>query len=172
MAMNEKFSSEFSVQICALLDQAVEKIDHCLDQLDDEQIWWRPEKGLNSIGNLLLHICGNLRQWCIVPVNDLPDNRKREAEFTTDHMDRKELLDLVNSTVGEAKQSIRRIAGHQLLSQKLIQGFHVNLMNALLHTTTHFQGHTHQIIYLTRLQKKETYRFHFTVESDRNSVPM
>ena len=37
-------------------------VKHCLSQLDDGQVWQRPRPAMNSIGNLLLHLCGNLRQ--------------------------------------------------------------------------------------------------------------
>ena len=170
--MSDKISSEFSVQICLLLDQASDKIFHCLDQLDHGQIWWRPEKNLSSIGNLLLHICGNLRQWCISPLSGIEFDRDRESEFTTITMDRDELIQLIQNTTNDAKQAIHRVQADQLLNSIMIQGFRVNLMNALLHTATHFQGHTHQVIYLTRLQKKEDYRFHWSPDFKRDRVPM
>ncbi len=43
------------------LDSALERIQHCLGQLTDGQVWHRSQPGLNSIGNLILHLCGNLR---------------------------------------------------------------------------------------------------------------
>ena len=75
------FTSEFSHEMSHLIDASLLKIDHCLGQLNDEQIWWRPGEGQNSIGNLLLHMCGNLRQWAIVPLTDGEDQRDRAAEF-------------------------------------------------------------------------------------------
>ena len=170
--MNEKFASEFSVQLVRLLDQAMDKIEHCLDQLSDAEIWWRPEPDLNSIGNLILHISGNLRQWCVASLNQQPDIRDRAMEFATRSIDRVELLDIVRLAVADAKTAILRLQKVQLLEPVVIQGFNVNRMNALLHTATHFQGHTHQIILLTRLQKKDAYQFNWKPESDRSHVPM
>src|SRR5262245_29165669 len=45
------------------LADALKRIEHCLAQLNDEQVWWRPTESMNSIGNLLLHLAGNVRQW-------------------------------------------------------------------------------------------------------------
>src|SRR5579871_3625861 len=58
-----------------------DKIRHCLEQLDDAQVWWRPSPEMNSIANLILHLCGNLSQWIIAGVGGAPDNRKRPEEF-------------------------------------------------------------------------------------------
>ena len=61
---------------------AFAKIKHCLDQLTDGQVWWRPKPSLNSIGNLILHLCGNLRQWVVCGVGGATDNRDRPSEFS------------------------------------------------------------------------------------------
>src|SRR5437773_12351320 len=63
------------------LDSALLRIKHCLGQLNDEQVWHRSQPGLNSISNLILHLCGNLRQWVVAGVGDAPDERNRPAEF-------------------------------------------------------------------------------------------
>jgi hypothetical protein len=63
------------------LESALERIEHCLEQLNDEQVWVRSQPSLNSIGNLILHLCGNLRQWIVAGVGGSPDVRNRPAEF-------------------------------------------------------------------------------------------
>ena len=170
--MSDKIASEVSVQLCRLLDQAVQKIDHCLEQLSDEQIWWRPEPNMNSIGNLLLHVSGNLRQWCVCVLRDLPDTRDRDAEFTTIQMDRYELEKIFRTAVDDAKAAMFRLRQEQLLQPAIVQGFEINVIHCLVHTTTHFQGHVHQILQLTRLQKKSEYRFAWSANSSRDRVPM
>jgi hypothetical protein len=64
------------------LDNSVARIKHCLDQLDDEQLWWRPKPDMNSIANLILHLCGNVGQWIIAGLSGAPDTRNRPQEFT------------------------------------------------------------------------------------------
>src|SRR5262245_12247263 len=80
---NSKSDSEAFLQ-CArsALAKGVRKIKHCLNQLDDTQLWHRPLPEMNSIANILIHLCGNLRQWIISGVGGAPDARNRLAEFT------------------------------------------------------------------------------------------
>jgi len=64
-----------------LLNDYLPKIQRCLEQLTDEQIWWRPNSQTNSIGNLVLHLSGNARQWIVCGLGDQPDHRNRSLEF-------------------------------------------------------------------------------------------
>ena len=57
------------------------RIVGCLEQLSDDEIWWRPNEASNSIGNLVLHICGNMRQWIISGLGGAEDLRQRDKEF-------------------------------------------------------------------------------------------
>ena len=86
-----------------LLAQSLRKIRHCLGQLKQEQIWWRPEPGLNSIGNLILHLSGNLNQWAVAGITGAHDERQREAEFQAEQShNRDELLSLLEQSVERA----------------------------------------------------------------------
>ena len=156
-----------------LLDSAMIKINHCLEQLSDDQVWWRPSDEANSIGNLLLHISGNLRQWGIVPLRGEKDLRERQEEFDfRGPMDRDELMSLVNRTVSEAKDEFAQLDESRLLTEAVIQGFPVTLYKAMMHTTTHFIGHAHQIILLTRIQLGREYKFQWSPEAERGKLPM
>ena len=64
------------------LTKALERIKHCLGQLTDEQIWQREAESMNSIGNLILHLCGNLRQWIVAGIGGEQDLRRRPNEFS------------------------------------------------------------------------------------------
>src|SRR3984893_12120525 len=57
------------------------RIVGCLEQLSDEEIWWRPNAASNSVGNLVLHVCGNMRQWIISGLGGAADLRERDKEF-------------------------------------------------------------------------------------------
>ena len=76
--MGEQFVTEARQQ----LDASVRLIRHCLDQLDDAQVWWRPREDMNSVGNLLLHLAGNLKQRFGSVIGGEPDVRDRFGEFT------------------------------------------------------------------------------------------
>jgi uncharacterized damage-inducible protein DinB len=170
---SESVAIDFCVISSDLLDQSMIKICHCLAQLTEDQIWWRPEPGLNSIGNLCLHVCGNLRQWGIVPLTGTEDTRQREEEFSKEiRMSTTELLRVLDSTVLESKKNWLNVGEAKLLERRTIQGFEVSLMQAISHTSTHFVGHTHQIIMLTRMQLGDGYQYQWTAESDRGQLPI
>lgn len=156
-----------------LLHQSMIKIRHCLAQLDSGGVGWRPFDGGNSIANLVLHICGNLRQWTLTGIGGEPDLRDRAAEFTADDpVSPTELVNLAEMTSNAARSLILGLGEGELVERRRIQGFDVTVLQAIHHTTTHFAGHTHQIILLTRLQLGEKYRFQWTPQADRGSVPI
>lgn len=166
-------SIEFSRLNDDLLTQAMSKIQHCFGQLNESQIWWRPEPSMNSIGNLVLHMAGNLRQWGVTPFTMASDRRDRESEFQNDiRVAQDELLKTLVTVVGEAKEEWKHLAHGQLLRPVEIQGFDVNHMHAILHASSHFVGHTHQIIQLTRLQLGPAYQFHWTPAEERGDLPL
>ena len=81
-----------------LLGDYLPKIERCLEKLSDEQIWWRANEESNSIGNLILHLCGNARQWIVCGVGSAPDARNRDAEFEQrDLIPRDELVTLLRA---------------------------------------------------------------------------
>ena len=144
----------------AFIERAIEfltgeylpKIERCLEKLTDEQIWWRANEESNSIGNLVLHLCGNARQWIICGLGSEPDNRTRDAEFARrDPLARSELLELLQSTIADVESVLRGLDPSTLLEQRKIQGSDVDVLQAIFHVTEHFSMHTGQIILLTKL---------------------
>lgn len=169
----DQITSETISESIHLLEQSVRKIEHCLKQLDSDQIWWRPAPELNSIGNLILHICGNLNQWAVNGIPDLKDERQRDLEFRADiSLSVDELTGLMNQTVAQAAAVIHSLSPEKLLETRQIQGFTVTVLGAISHTVPHFVGHTHQIIYLTRLQLGNAYQFDWFPGSQQKRVPI
>ena len=142
------------------LASALAKIKHCLGQLTDEQVWWHSRPSLNSIGNLILHLCGNLRQWIVAGLGGAADSRDRPAEFTElGPIPREELLRKLEAVVGEARAVLARQTARQLLEARRIQGFDVTGLAAVFDTVPHFRGHTQEIIGMTRLLLGDAYQF-------------
>jgi hypothetical protein len=142
------------------LASAMARIRHCLDQLSDEQVWWRAQSSLNSIGNLLLHLCGNVRQWIVAGLGGTADTRFRPGEFTErGPLPKAELLDKLGAVVEEAKNVLGRLTAEQLLEVRRIQGHDVSGLAAIFSSIPHFRGHTQEIIGMTRLQLGDRYRF-------------
>jgi uncharacterized damage-inducible protein DinB len=128
------------------------KIEGCLEQLDDNQIWWRPNPQSNSIGNLVLHLCGNARQWIVAGLGGSDDLRNRDAEFAqTEVIDRAELTSLLRSTIAEVVATLEALEPNRLLEKRQIQGSEVDVLQAVFHVTEHFSMHTGQIILLTKV---------------------
>ncbi|HEY0385494.1 MAG TPA: DinB family protein, partial [Pyrinomonadaceae bacterium] len=133
----------------------------CLEKLSDEEIWWRPNDGSNSIGNLLLHLSGNVGQWITSGVGERPDTRARQAEFDERRiLSRAVVLKRLQETLAEADEVLASIVPSGLLEPRHIQGTDVTVLEAVFHVVEHFSMHTGQIILLTKLLKDEDLRFY------------
>ena len=162
MTMSETVSKAFITRASAfLLGDYLPKIERCLEKLTDEQIWWRANEESNSIGNLILHLCGNARQWIICGVGAQPDNRNRDAEFARrDPIPRAELLTLLRSTLSEIQSTLETLDPSLLLERRKIQGHDVDILEAIFHVTEHFSMHAGQIFLLTKLLTGTDLRFY------------
>ncbi|MFT5300997.1 MAG: hypothetical protein ACI87E_000630 [Mariniblastus sp.] len=170
---NSELSDEFARLSADLLDQSMSKIRHCVNQLNESQIWWRPGPSMNSVGNLLLHLAGNLKQWGVVPFTLATDRRDRESEFQNDaNCDSNELMAQLQQIVNDAKEQWQHLAGGQLRRKIDIQGFDVTHMHAITHASSHFVGHAHQIISLARMQLGSGYQFHWSPKEERDDLPI
>jgi hypothetical protein len=146
-----------------LLDRCVIKIAHCLDQLSEEQVWWRPADSMNSIGNLILHLCGNMRQWMVAGIGGAADIRQRSAEFAErGPIPKAELLARLKKVVAETKEAFARTRPTDMARERVIQGTTVTGWQAIFQTIPHFNGHTQEIISFTRMQLGDAYKFHWT----------
>lgn len=151
---------EFIRDMGLCLSECVDRIEHCLDQLNDDQVWWRPHDSLNAIGNLLLHLCGNLRQWVLAGVDNADHQRDRPAEFSArGPISKSELIGLVMEHANDARRVMAKVTADRLLEVRRIQGFDVTVMRAIIDSISHFKAHTQEIIFLTRIQLSDEYRF-------------
>jgi uncharacterized damage-inducible protein DinB len=127
------------------------KIERCLEQLTDEEVWWRANQESNSIGNLLLHLSGNARQWIVCGLGGAPDQRERQEEFDQRALiQRSELLAKLKQTIAEVDDALERFDPAQMLSARQIQGTEVTALEAIFHVVEHFSMHTGQIVLLTK----------------------
>ncbi|MFT3883749.1 MAG: DUF1572 family protein [Gemmatales bacterium] len=162
----------FIKEIRARLSDSFERIIHCVSQLSDQQVWWRPQESMNSIANILLHLCGNMRQWIIHGVTNAPDHRDRPEEFSNRSMLAKnELIARLAKVVHESDQLLSAMNERQLLLERRIQGFDETVLSAILNSVSHFNGHTQEIVYITRLQLGSSYRFAWTPSTPEQGAP-
>ena len=137
------------------------RIETCCGKLSADQIWMRGSDNQNAIGNLILHLAGNVRQWILSGVGGEPDQRIRDLEFSArGGQAPADLLGNLRATVDAACGVIRAVPHAQLTERRIIQGHDVNLFEAILHVVEHFSGHTAQIIFITKMLTGEDLGFY------------
>ena len=138
------FSEErLKLFVCQIVD--------CLGRLSDEQIWVRGSDNENAVGNLVLHLCGNVRQWIGCGVMGLPDTRDRQSEFDArGARSKEELQTLLETTISQAIEGIRTLPPHRLAERITVQNTPTTVLQAIYAVVEHFSGHTGQIIFATK----------------------
>lgn len=145
------------------------KIRTALDELSDEQIWWRPNLASNSIGNLVLHLAGNIRQWMIAGVGGAADTRNRSAEFTEPRqIGKQELLNLMTVALEEVDDVLAGLEAEIAVAKSDLplqrrcvpQGFTQTVFDAVFHVVEHFSYHTGQIVFLAKMKSPGSIRFY------------
>lgn len=157
MSQSEAVFLDFS---CRKLDQMAGSIVVCLDALDDAEIWARSNESSNAVGNLVLHLAGNVRQWLLSGVGGAADQRQRDTEFSTRVLGRSELRELFTRTIQEAIAVLRALPHGRLLEAMEIQGFRLTVLEAIYHVVEHFSGHAYQIILLAKAQRDQSFDFY------------
>jgi uncharacterized damage-inducible protein DinB len=142
-------------------DEYLPKIERCLEKLSDEEIWWRANEESNSIGNLLLHLSGNARQWIVCGIGGQEDERERQQEFDERRiLSRDELLARIKGTLGEVDGVLADFDMAGILEERRIQGCDVTVLDAVFHVAEHFSMHTGQIILLTKMLRGVNLKFY------------
>ena len=137
----------------------VPKIERCLVLLSDGDIWWRPNEASNSIGNLILHLCGNVTMWIIGGVGNQPFDRNRQLEFDERRqIPPADLRNLISRVVHQADEVMSGVSSQDLLIRRQIQGYDVTVLEAIYHVVEHFGMHTGQIITLSKARVGEDFK--------------
>lgn len=127
------------------------KIRRCVMRLTEQQVWWRPNARSNSVGNLILHLCGNLSQWVLAGLGGETDKRRRSLEFSADGVaTRDELLGRLADVVRRCGTVIERLGDRELNERRRIQGLDTDGLGAVFHAVEHMSYHTGQIIFATK----------------------
>jgi uncharacterized damage-inducible protein DinB len=134
------------------LRQMAGRIETCLSGLAEEQIWARSSENENAIGNLVLHLSGNVRQWIVSGVGGRPDTRQRDAEFAArGGGSGAELAARLKEAVEEACGVLAGVTPQRLSERIVVQHYDVTVLEAIYHVVEHFSGHTGQIIFATKM---------------------
>jgi uncharacterized damage-inducible protein DinB len=142
---------EFARYAVVKLEQNLAQVLRCMAQLSDAELWHRPNESSNSIGNLLLHLAGNVRQWIVAGVGGQPFERNRPAEFAErGPQPGCELASKLRQTVTEAIGVISKLDPAGLRVPRSIQDYEVCTLVAVFHVVEHFSFHTGQIVYAAK----------------------
>jgi len=154
------------------LRELTSRIETCLDELSDEQVWARGKASENAVGNLVLHLRGNVGQWVVSHIGGQPDHRVRDAEFAArGGAGKAELAARLRATVEEALHVIGGLTEEQLTARHSIQGYDVSVLEAIYHVVEHFSMHTGQIVFITKLLTTGDLGFYRHLESSDVSGP-
>jgi len=149
--MNNEITALFLDYSCKKLDGMTDNLRVCLGKLTDAQIWERHGPHENAVGNLVLHLCGNMRQWAIHGVGGEKDVRVRDAEFNADGgLSGTQLMETFASTVAEARAIIASLPAERLVERVTPQGRDVSVLDAIYQVVGHVQQHVGQVILLTK----------------------
>jgi uncharacterized damage-inducible protein DinB len=142
---------EFLQFSAAKLRQQGERIATCLQKLKDDQIWLRGSENENAVGNLCLHLAGNLRQWIGAGVAGLEDVRDRDREFSArGGKSRADLQALLATAVEQAASIIEQLQPHDLVRRTRVQVYDLTILAVIYHVVEHFSQHTGQILFATK----------------------
>jgi len=143
------------------LEQYESRVKACVRKLTPAQVWARSASNENAIGNLLLHLNGNVRQWIICGIGGERDTRQRQTEFDAQEgFSPEELLARLHGTLVEAIVVISGLGAERLAEPVKIQGYDVTVLQAVFHVVEHFSGHTGQIIFATKYLTGEDLGFY------------
>ena len=142
---------DFLTSAAGKLAENLERIEACVTKLPADSLWSRSSENENAVGNLLLHLDGNVRQWILSGIAGAPDTRDRPSEFRArSGVTAEAMLTNLRGTVGEAVKVIRSLPHPRLTERVRIQGYDATVLSAIFHVVEHFSGHTYQIILLTK----------------------
>jgi len=153
--MNEQginiIKAEFHLRV---IEESLARIDKCLSYLSLEEVWHKENENTNSIGNLILHLEGNIRQYIISGVGGTKDTRIRNKEFETGYdLSAEDLLTKLTTTLYDANEVVQNLDPLLFTEEVTIQGFPHTRMSAILHVIEHLSYHVGQITFYTKYIK-------------------
>lgn len=164
------WSKDFKQNAIYRIDENVRMVKVSLSKSNDKTIWTKENDSLNSIGNLILHLCGNMTQYAITGLSLLSDNRNRDLEFKIEGgYTLEELLQQLIATTDLVKTAIKEASEDQLLQKYKVQGFEFSGIGLILHVVEHFSYHTGQIAFKVKLATDKSLGFYDGLDLNLNN---
>ncbi|MFP5236093.1 MAG: DUF1572 family protein [Acidobacteriota bacterium] len=144
-----------------LLNEYWPRLRTCVELLNDEQVWWRPNPSSNSVGNLVLHLNGNVGQWLVASFRGEFDGRNRPAEFkASGGASAHQLLQMLEKTMSDAAAVLAALTEEDLRRPMVIQGYEVTGLAAVYQVVEHFGLHYGQVAYITKMLHDQSLGFY------------
>lgn len=154
-------TTEFIEQSIFRMEENNDRIENCLALLEEDEVWKKPNAASNSVGNLILHLCGNIRQYVVSSLGKTEDTRTRDLEFSTaGGFTKAELLERLLTTVAEAVATLRSLKKEDLAAVKSVQVFELSGIGSIIHVVEHYSYHAGQIAFWTKLLKDKDLKFY------------
>ena len=165
MKKNNQWLVEFKENSIFRMEESMRMIRLSLEQLDEQDIWKRPNTSSNSVGNLMLHLYGNISQYAISSLGNNPDVRVRDKEFNADGgYDKADLINRLDQVVNKAKEIISSTVEEEYLRSREVQGFTMSGIGVVIHVVEHLSYHTGQIAFWTKLIKDRDLGFYQDID--------
>jgi uncharacterized damage-inducible protein DinB len=137
------------------------KLRAAVEAMPAEAIWWRANEQSNSVGNLLLHLAGNVRQWIVSGVGGADDVRYRASEFDARGGETADvLLSQLDRVLDAADAVLARLTLDDLSTRRVIQGRDYTVFEVVYHVVEHFALHLGQIILVSKMHAPGAVRFY------------
>jgi uncharacterized damage-inducible protein DinB len=164
-------ADEFISQAIFRIEENTPRIKNCLLQLSDEEAWKKPNSSSNSVGNLILHLCGNITQYILSSLGGKQDIRVRDEEFSaTGGFTRDELIGKITSTVNDAVKIIHHTGEKELSEAREVQGFNLSGIGIIMHVVEHYSYHTGQIALWTKILKDKDLGFYAGIDLNKKNI--
>ncbi len=161
MTNEDKLVEELVKNALYRIDESTRMIQKSLTNISEEEFWQKPNASLNSIGNLILHLCGNITQYIISSLGETEDLRNRDHEFSAkETATKKETLKQLEQTVDIAKRVVFDTDISNLLKVRSVQGFTFSGVGVIVHAVEHYSYHTGQIAFWVKQLKNEDLGFY------------
>ena len=159
------WAEEFKTQSAFRLQENVPRIEKCFSELKHEEIWYSPNQQSNSIGHLILHLCGNITQYIHSSLGGEKDSRERDLEFSSkEKISAESLLEKLIGVANKAELIILKCSEKDLLKERKVQAFNLTGIGVIIHVVEHFSYHTGQIAYYTKELKNKDLEFYSGID--------
>lgn len=151
LALTHALVAEFRRRV---MDESVPRLKKCLAELTEAEVWQRPNPNSNAVGNLVLHLCGNARQWVLTGIGGAPDHRERQTEFDCrGGISKAELVEKLDALMLEINELLDKITPEELLRVRPVQVYEESGLTILVHVLEHFSYHVGQATYFVKAIK-------------------